>query len=394
MRRGCCGKKLSCSEVLSGARNRYSDENLSGKRQIRSWVVNAYSDGTDESNGSAIRKDFEEGRVPSRSSGFQEKSLLNHPHLRPVILELVSAVQADDVVFAGRSGDVPVRVDGAAFGRSGRGKRLGNLFVRAANREQLENFIDHGLLFYRTHFRVLPAGNTRKQGKWDCLPKKNYAVAVVMRGESVIEVASLLVPFISFAPGFLMSIEPLNHAPSSIEILWQTTSPPSDPSFLMSTRSLAVTLPFTLPRTTTSLALMLAWTWPLRPTVTRLPGRLTEPSTRPSIYSDSEPVTSPLMTSDFPMVACSVLLRTALRGAATGVGSLGLSGGSAHNWFLRFRCGFLVRIRWRGARASRLPHYCSTSFRFYGNAQPATFSPAAIKYILAVGGQPSKAMAR
>jgi hypothetical protein len=28
------------------------------------------------------------------------------------------------------------------------------------------------------------------------------------------------------------------------------------------------------------------------------------------------------MTSDFPMVACSVLLRTALRGAATGVGSV------------------------------------------------------------------------
>ena len=59
--------------------------------------------------------------------------------------------------------------------------------------------------------------------------KKSYAVAVVMRGESVIEVASLQVPFISFAPGFLMSIEPLNHAPSSIEILWQTTSPAKRP---------------------------------------------------------------------------------------------------------------------------------------------------------------------
>ena len=34
--------------------------------------------------------------------------LLNHPHVGPVILELVSAVQADNVVFAGRSGDVPV----------------------------------------------------------------------------------------------------------------------------------------------------------------------------------------------------------------------------------------------------------------------------------------------
>src|SRR6185312_1039400 len=104
-------------------------------------------------------------------------------------------------------------------------------------------------------------------------------------------------------------------------IRWQTTSPESEPSFLMSTRSLAVMLPFTLPRTTSSLALMLAWICPLRPTVTRFPGRLMVPSTRPSMYSDSEPVTSPLITRDLPMVACSVLLTTALRGAATGVGS-------------------------------------------------------------------------
>src|SRR5215470_16566562 len=146
-----------------------------------------------------------------------------------------------------------------------------------------------------------------------------------MRGASV-EGVSLAAPFISFWPGLRMSIEPLNQAPSSMEILWQITSPPSDPSLRMSTRSLAVTLPLTLPRTTTSLALMLAWTWPLRPTVTRLPGRLMAPSTRPSMYSDSEPVTSPLMMSDLPMVACSWLFRTALRGAATGVGSLGRFG--------------------------------------------------------------------
>jgi hypothetical protein len=48
------------------------------------------------------------------------------------------------------------------------------------------------------------------------------------------------------------------------------------------------------------------------------------------------------MTSDFPIVACSVLLSTALRGAATGVGSLGrvgvllitvFSGSAAGFWF-------------------------------------------------------------
>ena len=50
---------------------------------------------------------------------------------------------------------------------------------------------------------------------------------------------------------------------------------------------------------------MFAATWPLRPTVTRLPGRLIAPSTLPSMYSDSEPVTSPLTTRLLPIVACS-----------------------------------------------------------------------------------------
>src|ERR1039458_9449260 len=47
----------------------------------------------------------------------------------------------------------------------------------------------------------------------------------------------------------------------------------------ISTRSEAVILPRTLPSTTISRAVMLAETWPLRPTVTRLPVRLTLPST-------------------------------------------------------------------------------------------------------------------
>jgi hypothetical protein len=48
---------------------------------------------------------------------------------------------------------------------------------------------------------------------------------------------------------------------------------------------------------------MLAATWPLRPTVTRLPGRLMVPSTLPSMKSDSLPLISPLMTRPLPMVA-------------------------------------------------------------------------------------------
>lgn len=101
------------------------------------------------------------------------KKLFDYAHVRPVILELVSAVQADHIVLTGRSWDVPVRVYGAAFGSNGCGKRLRNLFVRAANREQLENFIDHGRLFYRAHSGVLPAGSTLNRGKWDCHPKRN-----------------------------------------------------------------------------------------------------------------------------------------------------------------------------------------------------------------------------
>src|SRR4051812_551282 len=55
--------------------------------------------------------------------------------------------------------------------------------------------------------------------------------------------------------------------------------------------------------------------------VTRLPGSWMEPSTLPSIYSDSEPVTSPLITRLLPIVACSCVFRTALRLAGAGVGS-------------------------------------------------------------------------
>ena len=76
---------------------------------------------------------------------------------------------------------------------------------------------------------------------------------------------------------------PLKKAPSSMEMRCAVTSPVSEPSLRMSTRSLAVTLPRTLPSTTISRAVTLAATWPLRPTVTRLPGRLMEPSTLPSI---------------------------------------------------------------------------------------------------------------
>src|ERR1700690_157643 len=119
-----------------------------------------------------------------------------------------------------------------------------------------------------------------------------------------------------FAPALRISIPPLKKAPSSIEMRAATTSPVREPSLRISTRSLAVRLPRTLPRTTISRALMFAETTPFRPTVTRLPDRLIDPSTRPSIYKDSEPVTSPLITSDLPIVAWSEVVLTTGRGAA------------------------------------------------------------------------------
>src|SRR6185437_4697543 len=82
------------------------------------------------------------------------------------------------------------------------------------------------------------------------------------------------------------------------------------------------------PRMTTSRAVIFAATWPLRPTVTRLPGRLTVPSTLPSTSNDSEPEISPLTNRPFPMVACSALTGAAWvrAGSVAGIGVAGRGG--------------------------------------------------------------------
>src|SRR5476649_2595198 len=78
------------------------------------------------------------------------------------------------------------------------------------------------------------------------------------------------------------------------------------------------------------------------------------------------------MTSDFPIVACSVLLRTALRGAATGVGSLEWGVVLITN-FSGSIAGFvfgLVGVELAGFHMFLFP------FRFLvGAVQPATFRP-------------------
>jgi len=108
-----------------------------------------------------------------------------------------------------------------------------------------------------------------------CAMRWGYASTMTGSGVAVERVGS--------EPGLRMSMPPLKKAPSSMEMRAAWTSPVSEPSLRMSTRSDAWMLPRTLPSTTTSRARMLAATCPLRPTVTRLPGRLMAPSTFPSM---------------------------------------------------------------------------------------------------------------
>jgi hypothetical protein len=101
----------------------------------------------------------------------------------------------------------------------------------------------------------------------------------------------------------LISMLPLKKAPSPILMRCVITSPINELSLRISTRSLASMLPRTLPRTTTSRAEIFAATCASRLTVTLPPGRLIAPSTFPSMYNHSEPITSPLISRLLAIVA-------------------------------------------------------------------------------------------
>jgi len=111
--------------------------------------------------------------------------------------------------------------------------------------------------------------------------------------------------------GLLISMQPLKKPPSPIVMRPVVTSPVNEPSLRLSTRSLALTLPCTVPRTTTSPAVISANTCACQPTVTRQSSRLIEPATLPSMYKDSEPITSPLIRKLWPIVAGSAAARNA-----------------------------------------------------------------------------------
>src|SRR5713101_6362634 len=71
----------------------------------------------------------------------------------------------------------------------------------------------------------------------------------------------------SFSMLFSISIEPLKYAPSSMMICAVVKSPFTEPSFLISILPFPRTLPFTLPYTITSPAMMSAVNFAVAPTV-------------------------------------------------------------------------------------------------------------------------------
>src|SRR5437588_8159764 len=111
----------------------------------------------------------------------------------------------------------------------------------------------------------------------------------------------------NFLASLLMSTLPFKYAPSSTATPWVTMSPIITAELRSSTRSVACTSPSSLPCTNTPLAVIFACTCPLGPIVILCPRSSIVPSTRPSRYKSSLPESSPLITTDFPMCASSLV---------------------------------------------------------------------------------------
>ena len=103
-----------------------------------------------------------------------------------------------------------------------------------------------------------------------------------------------------------MSIAPWKVAPSAMPILGATRSPSTAAVSRMLMFSVAVMLPRTLPITTTVLASAWALSVPFWPIVSTLWSRSTLPSTNPSIVISSFAVSSPVITTDCPMMTLSI----------------------------------------------------------------------------------------
>src|ERR1700758_1059630 len=115
-----------------------------------------------------------------------------------------------------------------------------------------------------------------------------------------------------YFPSFPTSTLPFRYAPSSMAIRWVAISPITIADFFNSTRSVAWRLPSSFPCTMTPFASTLAFTCPFGPTVRLFPFSRMLPSTWPSRYKSSLPVSSPLITTDFPMCANSPVFGTSM----------------------------------------------------------------------------------
>ncbi len=113
----------------------------------------------------------------------------------------------------------------------------------------------------------------------------------MVAGAALADLENALV--VSFSELLSISMEPLKYAPSSIMMRAVVRSPFTEPSFLISIRSLARRLPFTVPYTTTSRAIMSAVTLAVAPTVSLRSSSWINPSTEPSTKRSSLPVISP-----------------------------------------------------------------------------------------------------
>src|SRR5215204_96173 len=117
-----------------------------------------------------------------------------------------------------------------------------------------------------------------------------------------------------------MSTAPRKCAPSAIATRGEMMSPSTDPLSRMSTFSLAVTFPVISPSTMTALANTSALMRPFGPTVSTWSRSSTRPSTYPSTVRSSLPFSSPLITTDLPMLTTS---RMAVRGSSERWGTAG-----------------------------------------------------------------------
>src|SRR5208337_89074 len=134
-----------------------------------------------------------------------------------------------------------------------------------------------------------------------------------------------------------MSMVPLKKAPSSMEMRAVVMSPDKDALLRNSTRSLAWMSPSTRPCRITLRASTLARTRPLGPIVRLWPRSAIEPSTSPSTTKSSLPESSPLTTTDLPMVAISLLrasLRTGSEGRKDALGVVAGAGVVGLGWFV------------------------------------------------------------